>query len=117
MGNFITQTIIWTLALYGLFEIIKQIIYMYTYTKFRSNGTYLIIVTKNQENYIENFLRTTIFKIIYGKEENINNILVVDLNSTDRTKEIIKNIAMNNECINSITWKECKEIIDNINEK
>lgn len=117
MGDFIVHTAIWTLALYGLFEIVKQIIYMYTYTKFKSDGTYLVIVTKNQENYIEDFLRTILFKIIYGKEEKLNNILVVDLNSTDGTKEILKRMAMDNENLNYLTWKECKDVIDNINEK
>ena len=116
MENFIINAVIWTLALYGLFEIIKEIIYMYTYTKFKSDGTYLLIITKNQENYIESFLRTILFKIIYGKEENLKNILVVDLNSTDNTKEIINKMAKDNEYLKSISWKECKEIIDNINE-
>ena len=117
MGEFIIRTIIWTLALYGLIEIVKQIIYMYTYTRFRSSGTYLIIATKNQEDYIENFLRTILFKIIYGKEENLKNILVADLNSTDKTKEILKKMANDNEYLKYISWKECKDIIDNINEK
>ena len=116
MGEFIINTIIWTLALYGLFEIIKGITYMYTYTKFKNNGTYLLIITKNQEEYIENFLRTILFKIAYGKEENINNIIAVDLNSTDKTKEIIKRIAQENEYLSCISWKECKDIIDNIND-
>lgn len=88
---------------------------MYTYTKFRSEGTYLIIATKNQENYIESLLRTIMFKIIYGKEENLKNILVVDLNSTDNTNRIVKNIAKENDHLSCLSWKECKEIIDNIN--
>ena len=117
MSEFIMNAIIWTLALYGLFEIIKEIIYMYTYTKFKSDGTYLLVVAKNQENSIENFLRTVVFKIIYGKEEKIKNIIVVDLNSEDNTKEIIKKMSEDNECLKCVSWKECKDIIDNINEK
>ena len=116
MKEFIINTIVWTLALYGLFEIIKEIVYMYTYTRFKSDGTYLLIVAKNQENYIESFLRTILFKIIYGKEENINNIMVIDLNSKDKTKEIINQISKDNDCIKTISWKECKDIIDNIND-
>ena len=41
--EFILQTIFWTLAIYGLLEIIKNIIYISTYTNFKSNGIYLII--------------------------------------------------------------------------
>ena len=71
---------------------------------------------KMQENYIESFLRTVLFKIIYGKEESLKNIIVVDLNSTDRTREIVNKMAEDNEYLKCITWKECKEIIDNVNE-
>ena len=61
--NFILNTIFWTLALYGLYEIIKNIIYINTYTKFKSEGIYLIIGVKNQEKNIEGFLRAILFKI------------------------------------------------------
>ncbi len=117
MKEFIVCTVVWTLALYGLFEILKEIIYMYTYTKFKSEGTYLLILTKNQEDYIENFLRTILFKILYGKEEYLKNIIIVDLNSTDATKEIVKKMAEDNENLKCLNWKECKEIIDNIDGK
>ena len=115
MGEFIINSILWTLALYGLFEIIKQIIYMYTYTNLKADGIYVIIAVKNQEEKIEGFLRSTLFKIFYGKEETIKNIIVADLNSTDKTKEIVDKISEDYECIKTTNCKECKEIIDNIN--
>ena len=115
MGEFIINSILWTLALYGLFEIIKQLIYMYTYTNLKADGIYVIIAVKNQEEKIEGFLRSTLFKIFYGKEETIKNIIVADLNSTDKTKEIVDKISEDYECIKTTKWKECKEIIDNIN--
>ena len=68
--EFILNTIFWTLALYGLFEIIKTIINIYTYTNLKSDGIYVIVAVKNQENKIEGFLRNFLFRIIYGKEEN-----------------------------------------------
>ena len=114
--EFILNTIFWTLALYGLFEIIKNIIYISTYTKIKSDGIYLIIAVKNQEEKIEGFLRSIIFKILYGKEDWIKNIIVADLKSDDSTKEIAKNISYDYDCLNVTTWKECKEIIDNVDE-
>ena len=81
MGDFIFNTILWTLALYGLFEIIKTIINIYTYTNLKSDGIYVIVAVKNQENKIEGFLRNFLFRIIYGKEENIKDIIVADLDS------------------------------------
>ena len=107
--------IIWILALYGLIEIIKNIIYICTYTKLNSKGIYLIIAVKDQENNIECFLRNLLFRIIYGKEE-IKNIFVIDLESKDNTKKIIENLEKEYEQINLLSWKDCKELIENIKE-
>ena len=63
--EFIRNTIFWTLAIYGFFEIVKNIINIFTYTKFQSDGIYLIIAVKNQEEKIEGFLRSSLFKILY----------------------------------------------------
>lgn len=114
METFIS-IVIWTLALYGLFEIIKNIIYICTYTKLNSKGIYLIITVKDQEEKIECFLRNLLFRIIYGKEE-IKNILVVDLNSKDNTKKIVENLSNEYEQIKLLSWKECKELMENIKE-
>lgn len=109
----VISVIIWTLALYGLFEIIKNILYICTYTKLSINGIYFLVVVKNQEENIEGFLRSLLFRIIYGKEE-VKNILVVDLNSKDNTKKIVENLEKKYEQINLLTIKNCKELIDNI---
>ncbi len=114
--EFIAHTIFWTLALYGLFEIIKNIIYITTYTKFRSDGIHFIIAVKNQEEEIEGFIRSTLFKVLYGKEDYLKNIIVADLESTDKTKTIAKKLEKEYDCLKVTNWKECKDIIDNIND-
>lgn len=114
--EFILNTIFWTLALYGLFEIIKNIVYLTTYTNLKSDGMYLIIAVKNQEEKIEGFIRSTLFKIFYGREEYLKNIIVADLKSKDKTKEIAKRLSDEYECLKVISWKECRDIIDNIDE-
>lgn len=111
MGFFL-NTVFWTLAFYGLFEFIKNIIYLCTYTKCKADGIHLIITVKNQEEVIEGFLRSTLFKILYGKEEYIKNIIVADLKSEDKTKEIAKKMEQDYEMIKVLSWKECKDIID-----
>ncbi len=116
MENFIINSVLWTLALYGLFELIKQIIYMYTYTNMREDGIYIIIAVKNQEDRIEGFLRSILFKILYGKEDYIKDIIVADLNSKDKTKEIVNKLSEDYKCVRITNWKECKDIIDNIND-
>ena len=114
--EFILNTIFWTLAIYGFFEIIKNIIDIFTYTKFQSDGIYLIIAVKNQEEKIEGFLRSSLFKILYGKEEYLKNIMVADLKSTDKTKEIAQKLELEYDCLKVTSWKECKDMIDNVDE-
>ena len=72
----------------------------------------MIIGVKNQEKEIEGILRSIIFKILYGKEEEIKDIVVADLNSSDNTKQIIQRLQEEYDCIKVVNWRECKEIID-----
>lgn len=90
--------------------------YISEYTKFKAKGIYLIIAVKNQEDKIEGFLRSSLFKILYGKEEYIKNIIVADLKSDDKTKEIAKKMSEDYEQLKVISWKECKDIIDNLDQ-
>ena len=116
MAEFIINGIFWVLALYGLFEIIKNIIYICTYTNLKSDGIYMIIAVKNQENKIEVFLRTLLFRLIYGKEEFVKDVIVTDLDSKDDTMKILNKLSEDYDCIKVANWRDCKEVIDNINE-
>ena len=104
----------WVFAIYGLIEFIKTIYYTITYTNLKSDGIYFIIATKNQEDKIEMFIRTILFRILYGKENNIKNIILTDLNSEDNTKKIVENMKKDYSIIKTMNWKNCKELIDNI---
>lgn len=117
MADFIFYGILWTLALYGLFDIIKTIIYLCTYTNLKSDGIYLIVAVKNQENKIEFFMRSLLFRFLYGNEDYLKNIIVTDLDSSDGTKKILSHLEKDYDCIKIVNWKECKDIIDNVNVK
>ena len=95
MVEFVFHTIFWTLALYGLFEIIKNIIYLCTYTNLKSNGIYIVIAVKNQEDKIEGFLRSLIFKILYGKEEYLNNVEFIIEISNEMLEKLKSNLDKN----------------------
>lgn len=114
MWEFIINAVIWTLALYGLFEIIKTIIYICSYTKLRSDGIYIIIAVKNQEKQIEGFMRSILFRLLYGKEEYIKDIIVSDLDSKDNTLQILNKLQKDYDCIKVSNWKECEDLINNI---
>ena len=72
-----------------------------------------MVAVKNQEESIECYLRNLLFRIIYGKEE-VKNILVVDLNSKDSTKKIVEKLEKEHEQNHLINWKDCKELMENI---
>lgn len=114
MWDFIINAVIWTLALYGLFEIVKTIIYICSYTKLRSDGIYIIIAVKNQEKQIEGFMRSILFRLLYGKEEYIKDIIVSDLDSKDNTLQILNKLQKDYNCIKVSNWKECEDLINNI---
>ena len=54
--------------------------------------------------------------MLYGKEEYVKNIMAVDLKSEDQTKDILKKMSKDYECLQILSWKECKDLIDNIDE-
>ena len=114
MGDFILNAILWTMAIYGAIELVKAILSISLHTSLKSEGIYFIIAVKNQENKIEGFLRSILFRILYGKEENVKDIIVTDLNSTDDTKEILEKLSKDYSCIKVTNWRECKEIIEGI---
>lgn len=114
--DFLANASLWTLALYGLFEIIKTIIYIFTYTNMKADGIYLIIAAKNQEDKIEYFLRSSLFKILYGREDYVKQIWVADLDSVDNTREIARKLSIDYDCVKTMSWRECKELLDSVND-
>ncbi len=106
MCSFILNGILWTLAIYGFVEIIKTIIGVNTYNFKNSDGIYLALAVKNQEENIENFLRSLIFKILYGKENEVKEIRVIDLNSEDGTLQILKKMENDNELVKVVDGRD-----------
>ncbi|MBE5819537.1 MAG: glycosyltransferase [Clostridiales bacterium] len=114
MINFFFSGIFWVLAMYGLIEIIKEIYYLCVCTKLKSNGIYIIIAAKDEENKIEGFIRSLLFKVICNNEDYINNIIFTDLNSKDETGKIMENLTKEYKEVRFLKWKNCKELIEDI---
>ena len=110
MVNFIINCLLWTFAFYGIFEFIRLLINLYTYTNLKSDGIYLIVAVKNQENRIEMFMRALLFRLLYGNENFISKIIVTDLDSSDNTKKILNLLKNDYDFIKIANWKECKNI-------
>ena len=119
--EFILNTIFWTLALYGLFEIIKNIIYISTYTKFKSDGIYLIIAVKNQEEKIEGLkfnkeknsgweekngkiINRSLegIKLKAGEEKEIT--LKLDIEKTDEARSYLQKVTAKGEVYQNVVY-------------
>ena len=114
MYNFVVNCIIWIFALYGLIDIVKIIWSHYIHKRIETNGVYVIIAVKNQEQQIEMFLRSVIFRILYGKEDYLKNIIVTDLNSVDSTKSILEKFSEDYDEIKIVDWATLKKELDDL---
>ncbi|MCL2342184.1 MAG: glycosyltransferase [Firmicutes bacterium] len=115
MSEVIINGIFWVLAIYGLIEIIKTIINSFRYTNLRTDGIYIIIAAKDQEEQIEGFIRSFLSKLSNEKGYMPKNIIITDLDSKDKTDEILSKLKLEYENIKIMNWQECKELIDSMN--
>ncbi|MCL2858999.1 MAG: glycosyltransferase [Oscillospiraceae bacterium] len=107
MTDFFIQSLIWIFAIYGFIEIIKVLIMNLSKINMKNTGIYIIIAVKNQEEKIEGFLRSFLFRVMYGKEEYKDSIMLVDLNSTDNSKQILEKFKKDYQ-LELLEWKDCK---------
>ena len=114
MSEFIINGIFWVLAIYGLIEIVKTIINSFTSTNLKTDGIYIIIATKDQEERIEGFIRSFLSKLSDETGYMPENVIITDLDSTDKTDEILTKLESEYRNIKVINWKECKELIDGL---
>lgn len=110
MFNYIFSCFLWVFALYGIIEFIKSLVYIHNCNNIKNDGIHLIVGVRNQENKIEGFLRALNFRILCGKEDCVEDIIVLDLNSTDNTKKIVEKYSKNCSNVVSINWNEFEEI-------
>lgn len=114
MLDFFIKSIVWILALYGFFDIIKDIIRMSFKHNHYANGTYVVVLVKNQANSIEVFLKSIIFRILYGKESDLNKIILVDLNSADETSSILEKLSKDYDILDLSSWNNLKNQFDKL---
>lgn len=116
MVDFMLNALVYIFAIYGVIEIVRTIYYIMSFTNLNEDGIYIIIGVKNQEKQDISVLRSILFRILYGKEENIKRVVLTDLDSTDKTMKKLQELRKENDAVTVTNWKDCKEIIDIINE-
>lgn len=105
MFEAVVYGIIWCFAIYGILVMIQDITRNFTYHKVEENVK-LIMTVKNVEDGIENYIRELKFsKNFY------NNLVVIDLGSTDDTLGILKELERENINMKILTAEEGKEYL------
>ena len=108
MFRFILEILLWSLCIYGILSLIKDIFEASTYNKISENVR-LILTVKDVEDGIENYIR----ELNFGKNF-YNNLAIIDLDSTDRTKEILQELQRDCMNIKILEKNERKEYIDKL---
>lgn len=98
--------IIWCFAVYGILVMIQELSRSFTYQKIEENVK-LIVTVKDAENGIENYIR----ELKFGKNF-FNNLVVIDLGSTDDTVEILKELEKENINMKILNKYEGKEYLN-----
>jgi len=93
MLEFICYSLVWIFAIYGFIEVLKVLYYTFLRPSNLDNtGIHIIIGTKNCENQIESFIRSFFFRVSENRNLETNRVVIVDMNSTDNTKNILKKL-------------------------
>ena len=87
MLNFIVEGVIWVLCVYGLLRIIKVILVEHSYKRIKHNVK-LILTVKDVEDGIEDYIRQLNFSKNFFK-----NLVVIDLDSKDKTLDIVRKLT------------------------
>lgn len=91
-------------AIFGIIQLAKNI---YNEVCKNSNEFFIVISVKNQQDYIEDIIRTTVWKSLHrlgGRE--VPQIYVVDCGSTDETLDILSRICDNYDFVTVLSREE-----------
>lgn len=105
MFEMIIYGLLWCFAIYGMLVMIQEILKVTSYDKIKENVK-LIMLVKNAEDGIENYIR----EISLGKNF-YNNLVVIDLDSEDDTVKILEELENENINMKVLTGEEGKEYL------
>jgi len=92
----VAALLFWALAVYGALTIVRQSVQRLR-SRQQSYPVTWILVVENAEVQIEGVLRTLLLRVSLVSRD--HRIVVLDLNSTDDTEFIIRNLMVHNECV------------------
>lgn len=106
MLEVIVYGFIWCFAIYGILVMIQEITRKSTYRKIEENVK-LIMTVKDAEDGIENYIR----ELSMGRNF-YNNLVIIDLNSTDDTLSILKELEKENMNLKILNQSEGKNYLE-----
>lgn len=99
---------VWCFFVYGIMSLLQDIYRNSTYKKIEENVK-LIMTVKNVENGIENYVR----ELSCGRNF-FNNLVIIDLDSSDETLGILKELEKENINMKILSKMEGKEYLEKI---
>lgn len=104
MSNVFLSATVCFFALFGIIQMVKSI---YNEVLKNKNEFFIVISVKNQQDYIEDIIRTTVWKSLnrLGGSE-VPQIYVVDCGSTDDTVKILEKICNDYDFITVLSREE-----------
>ena len=106
MLKFILEILFWSLCIYGILSLAKDIFEASTYNKI-SHRVKLILTVKDVEEGIENYIR----ELNFGKNF-YNNLAVIDLDSKDKTRDILQELQKDCMNIKILSTDEGRKYVD-----
>lgn len=104
MLNVFYQAVICFFAVFGVIQMAKLI---YGEIVRFNNEFYIVISVKNQQDYIEDIIRTTVWKSLNGLGgTKVPEIYVVDYGSTDDTPVILERICRDYDFVKVMSREE-----------
>ncbi|MDD3766126.1 MAG: glycosyltransferase [Eubacteriales bacterium] len=104
MTNVFFSAVVCFFALFGVIQLVKNII---NEISRYNNDFFIVISVKNQQDHIEEIIRTTVWKSLNklgGRE--VPQIYVVDCGSTDDTLAILERICRDYEFVTVMSREE-----------
>jgi hypothetical protein len=112
MTESILKYIIYLLAVYGAITLIFGILgAVHGRMVAEATKVRLVLFVKNVEEYIEYIIRNAVKYELPDKIMSGNNLMVVDLNSTDDTFKILQKLKNDYECIDILSAGDKEDIL------
>lgn len=93
--SMLLEALFWFVVLAGIFSLITDVInYFFSHITSNKNTEYIVLPVKDCQESIEMHIRSAIWRKQHKKSKNTSQIIVVDKGSSDDTKKIAEQIAL-----------------------